>query len=107
MHDAPATFALTLPAPRHSHTSTAQESVPETSPVLSELPRSWEKSLRRLGGYSLHAKRSIEFRVPEIDSQVNPEHARNRLRFWLKAKHQLPPEGACTHRPLPTCRTGG
>ena len=92
--DATGTFALTLPAPRHSDASTAHESAPEELPALSGMPASWEAGLRRLGGYSLRGKPSIEFRVPDIAQQVDPQRATHSLRFWLKTKHPLPNEGA-------------
>jgi acyl-CoA thioesterase II len=94
--DANATFAFALPAPQHGDLSMAQESVPEALPEMPEVPWEWEEGLRRLGGYSLREKPCIAFRVPDIDAQVNPESAEFRVRFWLKAKHELP-VGAAMH----------
>jgi acyl-CoA thioesterase II len=93
--DANATFAVAVPAPRHSDPLPDFGPVPpEALATLDDMPTEWAPGLRKLGGYSMRGKASIDFRVPDFEQQVNPENATSRLRFWMKAKRELPTDGA-------------
>ncbi|MDP9900961.1 acyl-CoA thioesterase [Variovorax ginsengisoli] len=90
LFDAQVSFALPLDAPEHQAQAHAQGARPEDLPALPDLPLPWESGLRRLGGYSLREKACIDFRVPDVQTQVAPEAATTRLRYWLKARYPLP-----------------
>ena len=63
---------------------------------MADVPQAWAASIQRLGGYSLREKACIEFRIPQAERQLDPAQAQSHLRFWLKARHALPP-GAAMH----------
>ena len=90
LFDAQVTFALPLDAPEHQVAIQALESNPDDVPPLPDASLPWESRLKRLGGYSLREKACIDFRVPDMESQVAPDTATLRLRYWLKARHPLP-----------------
>jgi acyl-CoA thioesterase II len=86
--DASVTFALELDASQHADETTATRVQPESLPGLEQLPVEWDASIRRLGGYSLSSKPSIDFRFPA--QQLSPGLAQPRVQFWIKTKRALP-----------------
>ncbi|MEP6720293.1 MAG: acyl-CoA thioesterase domain-containing protein [Variovorax sp.] len=90
LFDAQVSFAPPLDAPEHQTPAHMHGARPEDLPALPDLPLPWESGLSRLGGYSLREKACIDFRVPDVETQVAPEAATTRLRFWLKARYPLP-----------------
>lgn len=87
--DAQVTFAVPLDAPSHQ-TARRAASDPRGLPGLADMPKAWEEKLRLIGGYSLRAKPSIDFRVPDIERQVAPGNGNSTFRFWLKTRDPLP-----------------
>ena len=91
--DAQATFAMPLDAPEHEDPpdSRLRDEDPERLPTLDDAPASWVEGMDKLGSYENISKRCMDFRIPDIDRQIGPEHARAGLRFWMRARQPLPP----------------
>jgi len=92
--DAHATFSMPVPAPEHTTASTAMPCVPQDLRDLSGIPQAWEEGIRRLGGYTLIVKPSIDFRIPDVMTQLAPQTAQARISFWLKARERLADDSA-------------
>jgi acyl-CoA thioesterase II len=88
--DAHATFCAPQPAPQHAAASIAIGENPETLPEIVVLPPAIMKGLRPLGPYSKHVKPGMDFRIPDIESQLSVPTAASSFRYWLRAKHPLP-----------------
>lgn len=87
--DAQVTFAVTIDAPEHQ-AATRAASDPRLEPALAAMPAEWEEKLNLLGGYSLREKQGMDFRVPDIHTQVAPGAGNSTFRFWLKTLDTLP-----------------
>lgn len=87
--DAHATFSTPVPGPEHTTASTAVPCVPQDLPDLSGVPQAWVEGIRRLGGYTMDVKPSIDFRIPDMRTQLAPNTAQSRISFWLKARQRL------------------
>lgn len=87
--DAQVTFAVPLDAPSHQAGPRAQDD-PRGLPTLSHMPAQWEDKLKLISGYSLREKPCMDFRVPDMHSQVAPGAGNSRFRFWLKSLDALP-----------------
>ena len=88
--DAIATFALPLSAPEHADETSARETSGDDVPTPFELPGEAGDGLRRLRVYPLRGKPSMDFRIPDVSSQVAAATAGSSFRFWLKARRTLP-----------------
>ena len=89
--DANASFSTTLDSPEHAAASTAGNSDPERLPPQLGVPERWQAGLLKLGGYSINGKPSLDFRIPDLEAQLDPVTAEPRLDFWLKTRSSLPP----------------
>lgn len=87
--DANASFTVEMDSPAHADALPAGLADPDDLPEADALPDEWAHRIRRLSGYALERKPSIDFRVPDLEAQLHPDKARNRLRFWLKARQPL------------------
>ena len=88
--DATLTFALPLESPAHQQPTAAPQEDPEAQATMGDLPAAWREQLSLLGGYSNASKPTIDFRIPEIERQLDPARTEPRLRFWLRAARPLP-----------------